>query len=295
MTDHAIIDIGSNSIRYAEEAGGRLPRKEIFTTRLGSGLMRTGRLMDETMERSLSVLKELGARARAGGFVPRAYATSAVRDALNGHEFADRVGRECGIPVDILTGEQEARYAYLGAVGENAAGSAMLDIGGASMQVVTDEFGVSFPAGCVRCGDIVREALGVPDCDTDRAGQRAEVIRWMDSVWELPDLRFTRLVGVGGTITTLAALKAGLTEFSVEKVNAAVLAPDDVERLILRLAEMGGARKEHPLLRARHDVILYGAYIFHHAMELLGAEKACVSCSDGMEGYLKVISRENDR
>lgn len=294
MTDHAIIDIGSNSIRYAEEAGGRLPRKEIFTTRLGSGLMRTGRLMDETMERSLSVLKELGARARAGGFVPRAYATSAVRDALNGREFADRVGRECGVPVDILTGEQEARYAYLGAVGENAAGSAMLDIGGASMQVVTDEFGVSFRAGCVRCGDIARDAVGVSGCDARRNEQRAAVNAYMDGIWRLPGACFSRIVGVGGTITTLAALKAGLTEFSAEKVNAVTLDPDDVERLISRLAEMGEARKEHPLLRERHDVILYGAYIFHHAMRLLGVSEASVSCADGMEGFLRVISRGNE-
>ena len=290
MTDYAIIDIGSNSIRYSEAVSGKISSKEIHTTRLGSGLMKTGRLMDETMERSLEVISELGARARAGGLIPRAYATSAVRDAENGREFAQRIERECGVKVDILSGAQEARFAFLGAVGGSESGAAMLDIGGASMQVVTESFGVSLRAGCVRCGDIAREAAGAPDCDTRPEEQRAAVIRYMDSIWDIPELEFTRLVGVGGSITTLAALQAGLEEFSVSRVNGIALTPDGTEELIRRLAGMGSGRKNHPLLTKRHDVILYGAYIFHHAMERLGAKEAYVSCADGMEGYLKVIS-----
>ena len=292
MTDYAIIDIGSNSIRYAEEAEGRLPVKQIYTTRLGSGLMRTGRLMDETMAKSLDVIKMLGARARAGGFVPRAYATSAVRDAENGRAFTERILNECGVAVDILSGVQEARLAYLGAVGDEE-DAAMLDIGGASMQVVTADFGRSFRAGCVRCGDIARETVCVPDCDTLPEEQRAAVKSYMDSIWELPPLGFSRLVGVGGSITTLAALSAGLEAFSVEAVEKVTLTPDEVERLIRRLVSMGESRRLHPLLRERHDVILYGAYIFHHAMELLGANEASISCADGMEGYLKAVRDGN--
>lgn len=295
MSDYAIIDIGSNSIRYAEARENTISQKEIYTTRLGSGLMRTGRLMDETMDKSLEVIARLASRAREGGLIPRAYATSAVRDAENGRGFARRIERECGVKVDILTGEQEARYAFLGAVGSDFGGAAMLDIGGASMQVVTNDLGVSFRAGCVRCGDIAREAVCAPDCDTLWREQREAVIRYMDSIWELPELSFSRLVGVGGSITTLAALKQGLTVFSAEMVNRAVLTAEDVEELIEKLVRMGAQRKLHPLLESRHDVILYGAFILHHAMERLGASEMGVSCSDGMEGYLQVISNGNDR
>ncbi|MBO4562536.1 MAG: chromate transporter [Clostridia bacterium] len=288
MSKYAIIDIGSNSIRYGEEREGRIPDKEVFTTRLGAGLAQTGRLAEESVEKSMEVLKELGSRAKAAGLVPRAYATSAVRDAENGREFAARVERECGYPVEILSGEDEARFAYRGAV---RGGGAMLDIGGASMQVVTEDMGVSFRAGCVRCGDIAREAVGVSDCDTEWRLQQEAVVRYMDEEIKLPPIVIGSLVGVGGTITTLAALKAGLTEFSRETVDSTRLSRGDVRDLIERLAEMGDNRRLHPLLKERHDVILYGAYILLHAMELLNVEDMGVSCSDGLEGYLSELKK----
>ena len=287
-----MIDIGSNSIRYAEERGGALGEKSIFTTRLGSGLSASGKLRGDTMEKSLAVISLLADRARAGGFVPRAYATSAVRDAANGADFADRVCSECGVPVDILTGEQEARYAFLGAIGDDGAFDTMLDIGGASMQVVTADFGVSFRAGCVRCGDIARAAAGANDCDTDAGAQRAAVEEYMDGEVKLPEMNVRSLVGVGGTITTLAALKAGLREFSAEVVNNVTLTKGDVEELIGSLIEMGENRRLHPLLAERHDVILYGAYILRRALDLIGADCLGVSCADGMEGYFKLLKDE---
>ena len=293
MKRFAVIDIGSNSVRYGEDRGEHMD-KLIFTTRLGSGLASTGRLADDTMENSLGVIKRLAEKAREGGFVPRAYATSAVRDAENGAEFKKRVETECGVPVDILTGDQEARYAFRAAVGEKKEYDAMLDIGGASMQVVTAEFSKSFRAGCVRCGDIARKTTGAVSCDEDREAQQKAVAEYMDSAVELPELHIRRLVGVGGTITTLAALHAGLTGFSREAVEQVTLTASDVDSLILRLAEMGEKRREHPLLMERHDVILYGAYILRRAMELLKVNELGVSCTDGMEGYLSVIKEEDE-
>jgi exopolyphosphatase/guanosine-5'-triphosphate,3'-diphosphate pyrophosphatase len=289
----AIIDIGSNSIRYAEERAGALPEKEIFTTRLGSGLMSTGRLADATVEKSLDVLISLGERARQAGLDPRAYATSAVRDAANGREFAALIEEKCGIPVEILTGEQEARYAFNGAMGARGA-CAMLDIGGASMQVVTRETCVSFRAGCVRCGDIARAAVKAPDCDTLPNFQRYAVERYMEREVRLPEIEMRGLVGVGGTITTLAAIEAGLSVFSREAVERVELTSGGVEKLIERLMKMGDKRRGHPMLKERHDVILYGAYVLSFAMKKLGAERMSISCSDGMEGYLYKLKHSDD-
>lgn len=293
MTEFAIIDIGSNSIRYGEERDSAIPEKEIYTTRLGAGLSRTGRLAEDTAEKSLEVLRSLGNRARAAGLIPCAYATSAVRDAENGREFAERVESECGIEVRILSGEQEARYAFIGALRGSTDADTMLDVGGASMQIVREDLAQSYPAGCVRCGDIARDAFRLPDCDTMWQMQRMVVDGYMDGLIELPHIDIKGLVGVGGTITTLAALKAGLTEFSREAVDAVTLTRRDVSVLINELAAMGEKRRSHPLLKERHDVILYGAYIVHHAMKLLKADSMSVSCSDGMEGFLKVMKSGN--
>ena len=84
----AVIDIGSNSIRYA---AGRNGKKLVITTRLGSGLAQTGRLDEERMEKSISVISALASNARHSGYIPFAYATSAVRDASNKAEFVNRL------------------------------------------------------------------------------------------------------------------------------------------------------------------------------------------------------------
>lgn len=292
VNKYAIIDIGSNSIRYAEEEGGRLPRKEIYTTRLGSGLMSSGRLSEQTMAKSLEVIGKLTERARDGGFIPRAYATSAVRDAVNGRDFAALIKEKFDCPVEILTGEQEARFAFAGAAGEEY--DAMLDIGGASMQIVTDAFGVSFRAGCVRCSDIARERTGAAGPDDRPYEQREAVREYVRSVFSLPEMNIRRLVGVGGTITTLAALRAGLVVFDQREAERVKLTPDDIKLLIARLIKMGDRRREHPLLRERHDVILYGAYILQFALEALGVPEMGISCSDGMEGYLAVLREREE-
>lgn len=292
--EYAIIDIGSNSIRYAEEAGGELPEKEVYTTRLGSGLMNTGRLSCGPMEKSLETVDMLARRARERGFIPRAYATSAVRDAANGREFADLIERTAGVKVDILTGEQEARYAFLGAAGLGGGCDTMLDIGGASMQIVTAGFGVSFRAGCVRCRDIAGESVGPGESPELWRSRQKAVEDYMDQAVVLPELTLNGLVGVGGTITTLAGLKAGLTVFDPAIVGNETLTVGEVDSLIERLAAAGEKRREHPLLKERHDVILYGAFILRRAMTMLGAERMGISCSDGMEGFLKVIKGDGE-
>jgi exopolyphosphatase/guanosine-5'-triphosphate,3'-diphosphate pyrophosphatase len=143
----------------------------------------------------------------------------------------------------------------------------------------------------VRCSDIARAALGVSDPDTEPYRQREAVREYLKSAVSLPEINIRRLVGVGGTITTLAALRAGLEEFSVPETEKVVLTKADVGILIARLIKTGGARREHPLLRERHDVILYGAYILEYALEALGAREMAVSCSDGLEGYLAEMKR----
>lgn len=305
-TEYAVIDIGSNSIRYAEEREGGISEKEIFTTRLGLGLSRTGLLAESTMAASLCVIDRLARRARSAGLVPMAYATSAVRDAENGREFADEVFEKTGVAVEVLSGRQEAEYAFSAV--SDLGHDAMLDIGGASMQIVTGSYAQSFRAGCVRCSDIAAEQLeklgidvydhpkGLSPCDVEPLLQRRAVEAHMDSCVSLPeDIRPKSLVGVGGTITTLAALKTGLDRFDPAAVNAVILTGSDIEGFISRLIAMGAERRANPLLAARHDVILTGAYILAHALELLHVDRLSVSTRDGMEGYLSILKHRGAR
>ena len=126
MQRAAVIDIGSNSIRYMEAVrtghGLHFSKKQVYTTRLAEGLPATGALSEGRMTQSLEVLCTLAAQARASGLPAFAYATSAVRDAANRDLFVRCAAACTGIPVRVLSGAEEAAFAREGACGAGAAG-----------------------------------------------------------------------------------------------------------------------------------------------------------------------------
>ena len=283
---YAVIDIGSNSIRYMEQGGGD---KKVITTRLGSGLASSGRLSQKSMARSVSVIAALAANARHAGYYPVAYATSAVRDASNRDEFLAAVYAASGVMPDVLSGEREAEYAYRAAAPH---GGGLIDVGGASTQIMSEGFGISYPIGCVRGKDIALARTGSADCDDNWSFQREALTEYIRSIVRVPKLILAKCAGVGGSITTLAALKLGLDKFDSTRVDGSVLTRDDVENLIGHLHDLGPARRGNPLLVERHDVILYGAAILAFAMDSVCAAEITVSTKDGMEGYFDFIIHE---
>lgn len=282
-----VLDIGSNSIRYLNAAVTpqgvtAVERKRLITTRLAQGLDTNMELGEEPMRRSLNAILSFAAisREKATPFL-FAYATSAVRDAKNGDAFCARVQAEAGIYVDVLSGCREAHLAYIGAVGRRGGG--LIDIGGGSAQIMTAEQAYSFPIGCVRVKDSFKTPqelrLGLP--------------AWLDERCALPtDIRPPRWTGVGGTITTFAALQAGLTEYDPAAVSCEIITPEGLNDLLRRLDEMGDARRAHPLLKDRHDIILPGGGVLRELMRRLQISELAVSDSDGMEGY---ILEQSDR
>lgn len=285
---YAVIDIGSNSIRYMPDGGDN---KLTVTTRLGSGLASTGRLGGETMTRSVRVIAAMADNARHAGFTPVAYATSAVRDAENREEFLEKVYASSRVMPDVLSGEREAEYAFRAATGGRGG---LIDIGGASMQLVTASFRRSFPIGCVRGRDIALSRTGSRDCDDDFPSQRAVIGTYIGGLTcgknALPE-EGTMLpcTGVGGSITTLGALAQGLDTFDKRRVHGKKLTRETLEELIGVLGLLGKKRRNHPLLTIRHDVILYGAAILAKAMDLNGIDVLTVSTRDGLEGYLEAV------
>lgn len=276
-----VMDIGSNSIRLMRADilpdGKFLPgNKQLATTRLAQDLDVAGTLQPASIDRSIAAMRDFC--AAAGDAPVYAYATSAVRDAKNRQDFLDLVLRECGLAVEVLSGEQEAEYAFLGAVGTER--GALIDIGGGSAQVVTAERGYSFPIGCVRTKDRF-SALPYREA-------RAQIAGWAGAYLENCSLQAECWTGVGGTITTLAALVLNLEQFDEQTVSGTMLSRPALEDLLTRLEAMGERRKEHPLLTKRHDVILYGGAVLAVLMDRFGVDAVRASCSDGMEGYLRI-------
>ena len=275
----AIIDIGSNSIRYMESvcSDGVLSfsQKEVYTTRLAEGLLASGMLSQSRMQQSLSVLSALALRAKAGGFTPNAYATSAVRDAKNRSSFLEQVYQQTGLRVHVLSGEEEANFAYLGASGGVGG---LIDIGGGSTQIMTANYRKSFPLGCVRIKDLCG---GLPYADICTKMQPL-----FRETYALPAICEKKWSAVGGTATTLAALHLGLEKYDPDPVNTCTMQAEEIHALLSRLDAMGDAcRRKHPLLLERHDVILCGGAILAYLIALLGIERISFRDTDGMEGY----------
>ena len=288
VTRAAIVDIGSNSLRYMEgvcdEGVVRSYIKLLVTTRLAEGLSHTGRIKRENMLNSIEVLSEFRDRYSKNGLPVYAYATSAVRDAENGCEFIALARSSAGIDIDLLSGKREAEYSYIGATGGRGG---LIDIGGGSFQIAAGPDRASYPMGCVRAKDFVHAKTADAGFLTQRKVLELK-LKELTAIYASE--KVDTWTGVGGSITTIGALSAGLTEYDSSIVNNAVLTKQSVETMIYDLEAMGERREAHPLLAQRHDVILYGAVILAFLIDLLDINSIVVSDRDGMEGYLMALS-----
>ena len=280
----AILDIGSNSVRFAfltrgDDGAFFVPggRKDICTTRLGKGLDKTGYLSREAMEATLIACRRFCDRAEAAGSPVFAYATSAVRDAQNRQELLDVLKDVCpDMPVFLLSGEEEGRLAYAGAMGDQA--GTLLDIGGGSAQAVTPHWAVSFPTGCVRAQDL---------CPEDALPRMRDVIyTWLNDRVTLPGPASAPFVGVGGTITTLGALLLQQERYDGSQLSTLRITPELLNALLQRLSALGDEKRARmPLLIRRHDVILQGGLILSWFMENLSIKALTPTDRGGMEGF----------
>ena len=286
-----ILDIGSNSIRFAlmernDDGVFFVPggRKDIRTTRLGKGLDKTGRLSAEAMEATVAACREFCRRTDDAGARAYAYATCAVRDAGNRQELLDALKTACpGLSLFLLSGEEEGRLAYLGAMGGRA--GTLLDIGGGSAQVVTPDWAVSFPTGCVRAQDL---------CPEDALHRMRDTIyTWLSERVTLPGQTTAPFFGVGGTITTLGALLLRQDRYDGSQLSTLRLTPELLNALLQRLSDLGDAeRARMPLLVRRHDVILQGGLILSWFMENLRIKALTPTDRGGMEGFAMWLSEK---
>jgi exopolyphosphatase / guanosine-5'-triphosphate,3'-diphosphate pyrophosphatase len=297
----AAIDCGTNSIRLlvTDRDGGALSRL-MRITRLGEGTNATGHLSGEAMSRTLDVLSEYGSVMRRLGVArARAVATSAVRDAANGEEFLDAAEKACGVRPQLLTGSEEGRLAFAGAVAEldpECGPYLVVDIGGGSTELVLgpapgqadrEPLVVSLNVGCVRVTE--RFLLHDPPLQEELVGGVAAVEALVGEAASGLPLRAARtLVGLAGTVSALAAIQQGLREYDRARLHHFVLTLEATRAMFAQLAaEDSLARARRPGLEpARADVIVGGAIVLASVMEQLGFDRCLVSESDLLDGLV---------
>ena len=285
----AVIDVGTNSVKFhvAELRADRrwrttVDRAEI--TRLGEGLGDTGRLGPEPMERTIDAIAAMADEARKTGAVAiAAVGTAGLRNAANSRAFVDAVGARCGVELEIISGEEEARLAYLAAIsalGPSSGSVAVFDTGGGSTQFtfgrgqrVDDQF--SLNVGSVRLTE--RFALGgIVSDETLRPAREAIASELATLDGRSPP---ERLVAMGGAATNLAAVRHGLASYDPDVVQGTELDRAEIDRQIelYRTRSADERRAIVGLQPQRADIILAGACIVRTVMEKLGAESLVVS------------------
>jgi exopolyphosphatase/guanosine-5'-triphosphate,3'-diphosphate pyrophosphatase len=271
-------------------------------TRLGQGVDRSRRLHPEAITRTLEVLRayrvtmdtEHVARARL-------VATSAVRDAVDGERFLRSAQDVVGVQAELLSGEEEGRLSYLGATGELAQQTdrfVVLDIGGGSTEVVLGPrdsiMSVSMAVGCVRLTErlLVGDPPSVDEVSAAAAAIDAELTRAVRAVPALGTLGPSdRLVGLAGTVSTLAMLELNLSEYRRDRVHHAVLSIRAVDHWcdVLGAETMATRARRVSLPEGRQDVIFGGALILSEVMRRFRLTNCLVSESDILDGLVRSL------
>ena len=298
----ATIDLGSNTVRFlAVEPGAAAPwvviDQDQEVTRLGEGLAARGALGEAPMDLTRRVVERYVARsARARVNALRIVATSAVREAANGVDFAMAITRATGYAVDIVSGEEEARLTLRGIVAglpTPAGATIAFDIGGGSTEYILSHDGVLTAAVSLRLGVVgLAERWPFPgpvdedQFQTMRAEIRARLEREMPAA--IRTARPTRLIGTAGTATTLAALDLGLSRYDARRVQGHVLDRGALDACRQRLGRLTVAeRGALPCLEpGRADLIIPGAAIVMATLECLGVDAMQVSDWGIREGII---------
>lgn len=283
MKKIAVIDIGSNSVRLMKK--DEQIQKFVKMTQLGKGLHQTGKLSLQSINESIDAIKEFCALSKS--YKLYCFATEAVRSASNGKEFCDRVKRETGIEIDVLSPKEECLAGFLGAGGKNRK-ITVLDVGGASTEIITGEKGridcaVSIPIGAVRLFDKCGENL------EELSRSIIELIP-KDLVW------CDNWVAIGGTATAIGAMLCCPNGYEKQKIQGQVLSLDDFERAIEKLLPLTPIERseKYPVLDPkRAKVMVSGASIILAVMQKCNLQKITLSDIDNAEGYLILRNYED--
>ena len=306
----AAIDCGTNSLRLliadVDPAAGRLTEldRRMEIVRLGQGVDATGRLAPEALARTLGALGGYARLIRdAGVKAVRMVATSATRDAANAADFVREVTAVLGRAPEVLSGAAEARLSFTGATAELPAAHAelpgapggpylVLDIGGGSTEFVLGGGGepdglsaISVDIGCVRLTE--RHLHSDPPAAAEIAAAGADIDAALDVVAAaVPAGRARTLVGLAGSVTTLAGLALGLPSYDPAAIHHARMSAGQVAAQTRSLLmQTRDERARLPVMHpGRVDVIGGGALVLDHVMRRFGFTEVLVSEHDILDG-----------
>ena len=255
MTRTAAFDCGTNSLRLLiadidEDGTMTEVDRRMRIVRLGQGVDRTGAFHPDALQRTFAVCEEYADLiAQHAPERQRFVATSASRDVSNRDAFVDGVRARLGLEPEVIDGEEEARLSFLGAtagVPDAAAPQLVMDLGGGSTELILGKAGTdsaySMNIGCVRLFE--RHLAEDPPTAAQIAALRADVDDAFSEAAQHVDVSAARtLVGVAGTITTVAAATLDLDRYDRDRIHGASLSPAQIAQTAQRLVAMPSAQR----------------------------------------------------
>ncbi|MEO0417880.1 MAG: Ppx/GppA phosphatase family protein [Pseudomonadota bacterium] len=323
---YAALDLGTNNCRLliARPSGKDFTVIDAFSrvVKLGEDLATTGRLSDEAMDRALGALSVCAEKLRRRNVrLARSVATEACRRASNGQDFIERVRRETGIALDVITAEEEARLAVLGChilLEEGSGPAVIFDIGGGSTELVLLEKGgsstgkiprildwQSVPWGVVSLTDTVERRGGDAAARLNRYTKMRRLVSesfapFAERIAEAAQSDDIRLLGTSGTVTTLASLHLELPHYDRKAVDGLIVPSEAMRAISADLSHMSAnERSELPCIgQDRANLVVAGCAILESILDLWPARRLGVADRGIREGILRSLmaaERESER
>ena len=293
------IDIGTNSMRLliADYNNGKIEnrKKYVNTTRIGQGVDKEGYISEEALQRNINALEEFANICKVEECQAiYCMGTSALRDSKNGNVFVDRAKQKTNINVEIISGNEESNLGFMGVLEglDTDEQILVIDIGGGSTEfIVGDIEGIKFAksenVGALR---MTEKFLAKDPIDTNEFSSMSKFIygEIKDTIDYIKSKQIKKIVGIGGTITSLSAMNQELEVYSMEKIHNSEVSIKNIKDILQNLKQMTLNDKKtlKGLQPKRADIITAGVEILNIIMENLEIEKIIVSEYDNLEGLM---------
>ena len=301
MQKASVIDLGSNSVKLVNfhidfDNSYKPYRQEGIRTKLGEGLSETGFLGESQMQQTIDALKlyrDIIEYDEIHHVLP--VATSAVREAANNREFLEEIFNQTGFHFRILSDEEEALYSYVGAIRSLRLPSVLFfDIGGGSLEIVyTENFEIknilSLPLGALRLTQMFADKKSTFSSKSYEKMQM-RILELLPSINEIKMEDDTVLVGVGGTLRTIAKYDQVLHNYPLNKVHNYRIKTNSINLISEKLFSLKPEKisKIDSISSARSETITAGACVINLLAQKLGFKEIVVSAQGLREGTLSI-------
>ena len=278
-----IIDIGSNSVRLAKIENEKTIYKLTQITRLSENMDINNNLNNQSMDRTIKAVCKFNNIAQKENKQPLIFGTEALRKANNSNIFVNMIEKNCNVGLDIIDGEKEAYLGYIGAGGKEEDSSTVIDIGGASTEIISGEkenikFSKSLKIGVV----LLKEKCGK---DKDKLNNYIQ-----NKLKDIEFCKHKKCICIGGTACSIAAIDLNLKTYNSQKVNKHKINLKKLEKItdMLFLLTAKQITEKYCIDQKRAEVLVGGALLLLNIVKKLNCDEIVVSESDNIEGYAAI-------